>query len=550
MLSYTDVPEEIFQYIFKNYRKLSYSELSEKLSISIDDVQNILATWKSDFNHYPLPRIKYEEFSDKWKAEMIEFYKTHSFNTTINYFFVQGKFIRQCLAEHNIPEHTRAEALNLTRLEHYGSHENYVAEMVKHSRETSYDRYGTDNFAKTEEFVVKSKATCMKNFGVDNPMKSEDVKQTFQENMLAKTGHRWPQQVPEVLEKRLNTCKERHGGSGWASPTIYETFLDTMDERYHGRHWRESDILTARVQQTCREKHDVDWPCLYPEVRLSMSNDSGPNREFEELLQSNRIEYEREFGIGRYSYDFKVGNTLVEIDPSATHNSTWNPFGGDPFDDKYHVRKTQCAFDNGYRCIHVWDWDNKDLILKQLKIRDRVYARNCVCKNINAAESSAFLKQYHVQGAVKASVHIGLFYNNVLVSVMTFGTPRYNKNYEWELLRYASSHQVVGGAEKLFKFFVSHESPTSVISYCDLSKFTGEVYTKLGFEHKGTNVGKHWYNMYTKKHITDNLLRQRGFDQLFNTDFGKGTSNEQLMLDHKFVEIYDAGQATYVWKHS
>ena len=59
------------------------------------------------------------------------------------------------------------------------------------------------------------------------------------------------------------------------------------------------------------------------------------------------------------------------------------------------------------------------------------------------------------------------------------------------------------------------------------------------------SIGKHWYNMSTKMHITDNLLRQRGFDQLFNTSYGKGTSNEQLMLDNGFVEIYDAGQAVY-----
>ena len=27
--------------------------------------------------------------------------------------------------------------------------------------------------------------------------------------------------------------------------------------------------------------------------------------------------------------------------------------------------------------------------------------------------------------------------------------------------------------------------------------------------------------------IIDNLLRQRGFDQLFGTNYGKGTSNEK-----------------------
>lgn len=57
---------------------------------------------------------------------------------------------------------------------------------------------------------------------------------------------------------------------------------------------------------------------------------------------------------------------------------------------------------------------------------------------------------------------------------------------------------------------------------------------------------KHWYNIKTNVHITDNLLRQRGFDQLHGTNYGKGTSNEELMLEHDYVEVYDAGQSTYI----
>ena len=39
-----------------------------------------------------------------------------------------------------------------------------------------------------------------------------------------------------------------------------------------------------------------------------------------------------------------------------------------------------------------------------------------------------------------------------------------------------------------------------------------------------------WLQDNGERHITDNLLRQRGFDQLFNTNYDKGTSNEELML--------------------
>ena len=62
-------------------------------------------------------------------------------------------------------------------------------------------------------------------------------------------------------------------------------------------------------------------------------------------------------------------------------------------------------------------------------------------------------------------------------------------------------------------------------------------------------ISQQIYNIKTKQHITDNLLRQRGFDQLFETNYGKGTSNEELMIMHGFIEVYDCGQLTYVWNN-
>ena len=42
-------------------------------------------------------------------------------------------------------------------------------------------------------------------------------------------------------------------------------------------------------------------------------------------------------------------------------------------------------------------------------------------------------------------------------------------------------YRVVGGASKLFKQFITDDDPESIISYCDLRYFTGELYTNLGF---------------------------------------------------------------------
>ena len=79
------------------------------------------------------------------------------------------------------------------------------------------------------------------------------------------------------------------------------------------------------------------------------------------------------------------------------------------------------------------------------------------------------------------------------------------------------------------------------------------MYEKLGFELKNKKIqpSKHWYHLKKKVHITDNLLKQRGFDQLLGKEYGcygKGTSNTELMIEHGFVEVYDAGQQVWIWE--
>ena len=112
---------------------------------------------------------------------------------------------------------------------------------------------------------------------------------------------------------------------------------------------------------------------------------------------------------------------------------------------------------------------------------------------------------------------------------------------------------VIGGTEKLFHKFVKEHIPKSIVSYCDRSKFTGDVYKRLGMSLSSTSSPvRHWYS-YRKsekmQHITDNFLRQRGFDQIFGTSYGKGTSNEELMLERGYLPVYDCGQFTFTWKY-
>lgn len=320
------------------------------------------------------------------------------------------------------------------------------------------------------------------------------------------------------------------------------------DFRKSPNYREEMDSIWSKRIPTCMEKYGVPYACMTPSAR-KYSSDSKPNLAFAKLLEENGIEYEREFPIDRKSYDFKVGNILIEINPTATHNSTMNIFDRDPLPFDYHYNKSKLAFDNGYRCIHIFDWDNLDLIIQQLKRRETVYARNCEVGLVDSNVAREYLNNYHLQGYCKSDVNIGLFNNGNLVSIMTFGKPRYNSKYQYELLRLCSDKYVIGGAEKMFSYFKDNYSPESIISYCDFGKFNGNVYEKLGFKLNCLSIGRHWFNPFSCRHITDNLLRKLGADKLIGTNYGKGTDNELILIADGFLEVYDAGQQTYIYNY-
>lgn len=166
---------------------------------------------------------------------------------------------------------------------------------------------------------------------------------------------------------------------------------------------------------------------------------SKPNNDFRKLLGEHDIEYSQEFVIGSKSYDFKVNDTLIEINPTITHNADWSPYGDHKGKcNKYHLEKTKLAINNNYECIHIWDWDDKNKVINLLCNRPTIYARNCELRTVSTKEATEYLNKYHLQGYARSSIRLGLYRGNELVSIMTFSKARYNKNYQYELIRYCS----------------------------------------------------------------------------------------------------------------
>ena len=467
--------------------------------------------------------------------EFKEFYLLHTEKETAEHFGIsQNKVVSIC-KEHNIKK-TRQQVNSLISRTRAAKHSINKDEFTRlyieenHTQKFMMEYYGITSWMLDK---IIREFDCHK----DKKQSSKIGLETRYEQYGGKDNY----------FKHLHEINDDSKVKEYGSLDAYRQHLSSKcRSSWNSKTREEVASYTESRRNTCQSKYGVDFPCQLPQARFK-GKDSTPNLAFENLLKENNIPYEREFPIRNRSYDFKIGNILIEINPTPTHNSTYG-VQGEPKSKTYHKDKSKLATEFGFRCIHVWDWDNVNKIISILKPRERIFARNCQVKEVEANQAKEYLTKYHLQGYAKDEIRIGLFQNDELVSIMTFGKPRYSKKYEYELIRFCSHKFVVGGAEKLFQHFKSTFHPQSVVSYCDNSKFTGDTYLRIGFSKvNGGDPGIHWYNERTCQHITDNLLRQRGFDQLFGTHYGKGTDNKQLMLLAGFVEVYDCGQSTYTY---
>ena len=443
------------------------------------------------------------------------------------------------------------DKIKKTNLERYGVECSAQSDVVKEKiRATNLKKYGVEYSFQAEVVKEKIRATSLGRYGVDNPSKSDIIKDRIVESNRKNLGVDYPMQSKEVMDKSRVTSFEKYGTEYPNQSDIVKDKIEaTTLEHYGVNRVCKLDEFKKKVVETNRERYGVDYACLVFSGKYK-GNDSSYNRSFAKLLDDVGVVYEREFLLEKYSYDFKVGNTLIEINPTATHNTHFNPYGKNRIDTNYHKNKSNLALCNGYNVIHVFDWDDIDKVVQLLRERETVYARKCEVRLVNEVDANKYLDTYHLQGTCRGQkFRLGLYYDNKLVSLMTFGKSRFNKNCEYELLRYCSHYSVIGGAKKLFKYFVDNYKPNSIVSYCDTSKFSGKVYDILGFKYVKTNSPrKHWYSRKEKRHITDGLLLSQGYDRLFKENHGKGTSNEELILARGYLPVYDCGQSTYIWR--
>jgi hypothetical protein len=224
---------------------------------------------------------------------------------------------------------------------------------------------------------------------------------------------------------------------------------------------------------------------------------------------------------------------------------------------KYHLNKTNMAEDKGIKLIHIWedDWKFKREIVESrisniIGISGRIWARLCEVREISYKESISFLNENHIQGNCISKYRIALFYKNEIVSIMTFGNLRKSlgqksKDGSYELLRFCNrlNTTIVGGASKLFSFFIRKYSPINIVSYADRCWSNGNLYKRLGFSMDKFTEPNYYYviNGLRKNRFnyTKNKLVKNGFDPQ--------KSESQIMKEIGYNRIYDSGNIKFVY---
>ncbi len=215
-------------------------------------------------------------------------------------------------------------------------------------------------------------------------------------------------------------------------------------------------------------------------------------------------------------------------------------------------QKQKSFHSNDIRLIIIYEdeWINKkDIVKDRIKnilnvTPNRIFARKCEIKIVDSKIASNFCNQYHIMGAGRSNVRVGLYYNNELVSLMTFSKNNISRKvYEWEINRFVSinDYTIVGGASKLFSYFIKHYNPSKVISYSDNRWSIGSLYQTLGFKKVSPGVPNYWYFLPNKlTRIHRYTLRKNTNDDVNLT----GWENRQLQGYHR---IWDCGSAKWVW---
>ena len=233
-------------------------------------------------------------------------------------------------------------------------------------------------------------------------------------------------------------------------------------------------------------------------------------------------------------------------------------------DDKTRqFRKTQICEKKGIRLIQVFEdeyMSNRQLVLDKIahiigvdQDKPRIMARKCHVYEIQYTIAKEFLEKNHIQGFAKSSIHLGCYYADQLIGVMSFRKER-NDGKKWELTRFATDNRYIcnGVGGKLFKYFTRNYEFDEIKSFADRRWSVDQptnLYRSLGFELDGYTHPEYRYI------VKNEAVRIHKFNfrkQTLHRKYGLPlTMTEREMTEAiGAYRVYDCGLIRYIFRRN
>lgn len=375
----------------------------------------------------------------------------------------------------------------------------------------------------------------------------------------------------EIESKKINTMLTKYGVKYnsqrdsvkkiLSKPKIHENSFsllnnrEWLEEQYINKERslvdlaQELDVYYGTVAEYCK-KHNF-------KIR-QRANYSLQELEICNLLNESNIEYITNDWeqLGNKEIDIFIPSKSVGIEINGLYWHSYSPLcnHSPKIENKYrHLNKKKEAKDLGIDLLHFTDYElkNKNNIVKsiiktKLGLSSQLYARKLELKNVSTSLEKTFLEQNHMQGFIPSSECIGLFLDNELYMLMSFGKPRYSKKADIELLRLCTklNHVIVGGANRIFSEARRMYKNKTMISYCDMSKFSGTLYEKLGFRLE--NSGEPGYFWTDGNIIISRHKCQKHQLKKWLTSYDIHKSESENMFSAGYRRYWDCGQQSWV----
>lgn len=428
------------------------------------------------------------------------------------------------------------ERTQATCLGKYGYETNLQCPGTKQQiRSTVQERYGASNISKSRHFQEKFRATCLERYGVENPAQVPEVKAKIDQTHHARHGRKRQSQthIPvDVVALKNNRDRMWEWHVQQRKPLTEIAQLLGVNHSQLCVHFRDNLGITLRGSNPISHQHRqvLDFLDQHGIDHRVNCRKVIPPQELDVVIHSHKV--------------------AIEVNGLAWHSERLGKKHS-----TYHLEKTRRCAQQGYTLIHIWDCDIhsrwplvRSRLMAKLNLCDRIGARKCQIVEVATGTRNQFLKDNHIQGATGASVSLGLEYQGRLVAVMTFGRSRFNRKYQYELIRYCTeqSVSVQGGGQRLFSAFVKRHAPKSVISYCDRGWNQGTLYRQMGFALIGETSPNYWYTQdYRTLHGRQQFQKHRLCQKLAN--FDPDLTEWQNMCLNQWDRVWDCGNQVYVW---